>query len=354
MLEDILSAERNSQGLSLNNSGALDKALESLKKEIFNDAYKNSSFYQRFQVIKKEFGKAVNIVASEQIQSLRASKRYSMPPVETFEYDKGLELKLLFVQNKDFRRFLNLEVYKIYKELKELKQQDLDVDDLQSLELNSEDLESFESEVLDFWALLNMGVVVRNINKLTHLDYGLLREEYLVTRQDFITIGFCALKKALSRWDLDKANSKNPGDVFTYTKYWVEARTKEAYHKMIRTVRLPEHASQSGKRLYFQPVAITDDKERFEEHELLLEDPDLDIESHVLASQVWDFLKSLGRKGLLGSDDYTSRRNLRILKARFKQGFTLEQISNLVGLSRERVRQIIDKSVEKAKTHFVK
>ena len=260
----------------------------------------------------------------------------------------------MFVQDKDFRRFLNLEVYKIYKELKDLKQQE-DTKSSQSQELNLEDLESFESEVLDFWALLNMGVVVRNINKLTYLDYGLLREEYLVNRQDFITTGFYALKKALSRWDLDKANSKNPGDVFTYTEYWVKARTKEAYYKMMRTVRLPEHASQSGKRLYFQPVAITDDKERFEEHELLLEEnPELDIENQVLASQVWDFLKALGRKGLLGSDDYTSRRNLRILKARFEQGFTLEQISNLVGLSRERVRQIIDKGVEKAKTHFVK
>lgn len=168
--------------------------------------------------------------------------------------------------------------------------------------------------------------------------------------EDLVQVGNMGLLRAMRDYDPEK------GAFSTYATWWIRCFIRRELQDKLRTVRVPCHRQNSveatrklpkrNRPLYIKyktkspgtaDVCVIDlMRDRFE--------PAISAEDTLLTEE------SRSGINMLAISELSNRERL-VIRQRFWEDKTLQQIGDVLGLSRERVRQIQDKALGKLRRH---
>jgi len=241
----------------------------------------------------------------------------------------------------------------------------------EELEL-AERIKDGDDEARDHMIRANLRLVVKIAR-----DYS----NYGLPLADLISEGNIGLMKAVEKYEPAKG-----GKLSTYAAWWIKQSIKRALSNQSKTVRLPVHMVDKIARLRKISTALTEELGRepsdTELAEILgiprkklamlkqaaqrptsLDAPIGDEDSGTYSETIGDSsaidpLEALASKEMHGELDglrsLLDQRETRIIDARFgldgKKPMTLEEISRDFGVTRERIRQLQNKALDKMRT----
>lgn len=168
--------------------------------------------------------------------------------------------------------------------------------------------------------------------------------------EDLCQVGNLGLIRAAKGWEPEK------GAFSTYAKWWVcNYIRREILHKL-RTVRVPEWAQRDGRRHPKRTAPIETNRSGSinadeSDHQALITDfmldriePDETPEETVSRAERTEMVPRIFRQ-------LSCPRERAIIRKRFFEGLTLQQVGDSIGLTKERVRQIEAEALKKLRQH---
>lgn len=246
-----------------------------------------------------------------------------------------------------------------------------------NLDLIKEYKRTGREDILDIILIVNYRLIKRQANK-----YKRVIEGSCLTVDDLIQVGYVGLIRAVEKYDPDRKVSFS-----TYALYWIKQKMTREISNRLNAIRIPVYMGEEFLRLRRAEQNIDPelrgkdriravcellsmDEEKYEEikayeslfggrltslHIEIGEEEDmplielisLDDEDIVFDSVASELLQIEIRKALKNLTEREA--NILILRFGIKDGYemTLEEIGNIYGLTRERIRQIEGRAFEK-------
>ncbi len=194
------------------------------------------------------------------------------------------------------------------------------------LQTEDREIEALNLKVIqkrDFLIRANMGFVYTRAKKF----YG-----YFLTLEDRVQHGVLGLIKAINRFDVDRGYK-----FITYASMWVDNAIRRSLHSTETVIRIPVHAQGKHKIITRSIDAMVSNDDGVSEY-AYSDLPSVAEDDHLLLD--WDKAKK-AFEGL-------SERNQFIIRNRIytDEPLTLKEVGDLLGVSRERIRQLQNDSLD--------
>lgn len=242
--------------------------------------------------------------------------------------------------------------------------------------------EEKDEEILNIILVINYRLIKRQAGR-----YKKVIEGTCLNTDDLIQVGYIGLIKALERYDLSRNTSFS-----TYAIYWIKQRMTREISNRLSSVRIPVYMGEEFLRVRKAESRISEDTEYDEKVRLVCEElgitpekyeeikgyeslfggrlTSLNIEigeeesvplmeiisSDESSDTVFDNVSnSFLKEGIARALESLSEREANILSLRFGindgKEMTLEEIGQIYGLTRERIRQIEAKALSKLRNN---